>query len=71
MLHRILWKIQKPELEALLQAAKKLTLPSSRRKKRWPYTIDFMLAIWRNMDPNTPLSASVLACLAMCFFATG
>ena len=71
MLHRVPWKIQKPELEALLKAAKKLTPPSSRRKKRRPYTIDFMLAIRRNMDPDTPLRASVLACLATCFFATG
>ena len=71
MLHRIPWKIQKPELEALLKAAEKLTPPSSRRKKRQPYMINFMLAIWRNMDPNTPLGASVLACLATCFFATG
>ena len=71
MLHRVPWKIEKPELEALLKAAKKLTPPSSRRKKRRLYTIDFMLAIQCNMDPNTPLGASVLACLTMCFFATG
>ena len=71
MLHQVPWKIEKPELEALLKAAEKLTPPSSRRKKRRPYTIDFMLAIQRNMDPNTPLGASVLACLTTCFFATG
>ena len=71
MLHRIPWKIQKPELEALLKEAEKLTPPSTRRKKRQPYMINFMLAIRHNMDPNTPLGASILACLAMCFFTTG
>ena len=71
MLHRVPWKIKKPELEVLLKAAEKLTPPSSRRKKRCLYTIDFMLAIQRNMDPSTPLGASVLACLTTCFFATG
>ena len=30
-----------------------------------------MLAIRRNMDPDTPLGASVVACLAMYFFTTG
>ena len=45
LLHSVPWKISKPELEALLKAAEKLTPSSSRRKKRRPYTIDFMLAI--------------------------
>ena len=33
--------------------------------------IDFILANRHNMDPNTPLGASILACLATCFFAAG
>ena len=71
LLHSIPWKISKPELEALLKAAEKLTPLSSRRKKRCPYTIDFMLAIWNNMDLDLPLGASAFACLATCFFVTG
>jgi len=70
LLHRIPWKINKPKLEALLKAAEKLTPPSSRRKKRHPYTIDFMQAIWHHIDLATPLGASVFACLSTCFFAT-
>ncbi|KIK04370.1 hypothetical protein K443DRAFT_93217, partial [Laccaria amethystina LaAM-08-1] len=45
LLHGVPWKINKPKLETLLKAAEKLTPPSSRQKKRRPYTIDFMLAI--------------------------
>ena len=71
LLHSVPWKISKPELEALLKAAEKLTPSSSRRKKRRPYTIDFMLAIRNNMDLSTPLGASAFTCLATCFFATG
>jgi len=71
LLHSIPWKINKPELEALLKAAEKLTPPSSRRKKRCPYTIDFMQAIRHHIDLATPLGASVFACLSTCFFATG
>jgi len=62
LLHSIPWKINKPELEALLKAAEKLTPPSSRRKKRRPYTIDFMQAIRHHIDLATPLGASVFAC---------
>lgn len=71
LLHGVPWKIDKPELEALLKAAEKLTPSSSRRKKRRPYTIDFMLAIWNNLALDTPLGAAVFACLTTCFFATG
>ena len=70
LLHSVPWKINKPELEALLKAAEKLTPLSSRRKKRRPYTVDFMLAIRNNMDLGSPLGASVFACLTTCFFAT-
>jgi len=71
LLHSVPWKINKPELEALLKVAEKLTPSSSRRKKWRPYMIDFMLATWNNMDLSAPLGASVFACLATCFFATG
>jgi len=71
LLHSVPWKINKPKLEALLKAAEKLTPLSSRKKKQHPYTIDFMLAIWNNMDLSTPLGASAFACLTTCFFTTG
>lgn len=71
ILHGVPWKINNMEMDALLKAAEKLTPPSSKRKKRRPYTIDFMLAIRHKLDLNTPLGASVFACLATCFFATG
>ncbi|KIJ94560.1 hypothetical protein K443DRAFT_11998 [Laccaria amethystina LaAM-08-1] len=71
ILHGLPWKIDKMEMDALLKAIEKLTPPSSKRKKRHPYTIDFMLAIRCNLDLNTPLGASVFACLTTCFLATG
>jgi len=71
ILHGVPWRMEKMETDALLKATEKLTPPSSKCKKRCPYTINFMLAIWRNLDLNTPLGASVFACLTTCFFATG
>ena len=70
LLHSVPWKINKPKLEALLKAAEKLTPLSSRRKKRHPYTVNFMLAIQNNTDLATLLGASVFTCLTTCFFAT-
>ena len=66
LLHSIPWRIDKPELDTLLKAAEKLTPPSSKRKKRHPYMIDFMLAVWHHLDLSTLLGASVFTCLTMC-----
>ena len=71
LLHGISWKINKPELDALLKAAEKLTPTSSKRKKRRPYTINFMLAIQHWLDLSTLLGASIFACLTTCFFMAG
>ena len=71
VLHGISWKINKLELDALLKAAEKLSPPSLKRKKRCPYTIDFMLAIQHHIDLSAPLGASVFTCLTTCFFMTG
>jgi len=58
-------------MDAILKAAEKVTPASSRRKKRRPYTLDFMLAIHRHLDLQKPLDSAVFACLTTCFFATG
>ena len=71
LIHGVSWRIDKPELDTMLKAAEKLTPLSSKRKKRRPYTIDFILAIRHHLDLSTPMGASVFACLTTCFFATG
>ena len=71
ILHGVPWRIERMEMDTMLKAAEKMTPPSSRRKKRRPYTIDFILAIRQCLDLQKPLDASVFACLSTCFFATG
>ena len=71
ILHGIPWRIERIEMDTMLKAAEKMTPPSSRRKKRRPYTIDFILAIRQRLDLQKPLDASIFACLSTCFFATG
>ncbi|CAA7269341.1 unnamed protein product [Cyclocybe aegerita] len=69
ILHGVPWKMVDPELEALLKAAEKATPPTSKRKKRQPYTKDFMVAIRGQLDLSTPLHAAVYACLTTTFWS--
>ena len=56
------------ELEALLRAAEKSTLPSSRMKKRVPYTTDFILAVRHHLKLDQPQDAAVYSCLTTTFY---
>ena len=71
ILHRVPWRVEKAEMDAMLKAAEKVTPASSKRKKRRPYTIEFILAIRQHPDLSKPLDVSVFACLTTCFFGTG
>jgi len=59
------------ELEALLQAAEKATPHTTRRKKRVPYTLDFILVIWGQLDLNKPQDTTIYSCLMTMFYAAG
>jgi len=45
LIHGVKWQMEVAELEALLRAAEKTTPATSRKKKRVPYTLAFILAI--------------------------
>ena len=68
VLHSVEWRMDTAELSTLLKAADKATPPSSRRSKRTPFTIDFILTIRNNLDLSTPLHAAVFACLTTIFY---
>jgi hypothetical protein len=57
-------------MDTMLRAADKLTPTSSRKKKRLPYTPDFIIAVRQQLDLNDPLDAAVFACLTTCFYAS-
>jgi hypothetical protein len=71
ILHGVTWQLNEPEIKALLTAASKLTPPSSRRKKRRPYTLDYMTKLKGQLNLQDPLSAATFACLTTCFYAAG
>ena len=71
ILHGISWQLNDPEVELLLKGANKLTPSTSKRKKRRPYTIDYMAKLKQKMNLDVPLDAAVFACLTTCFYAAG
>jgi hypothetical protein len=70
ILHGVRWRLNDNEMNTLLQAAARLAPESSRRKKRRPYTTDFIAKLRSHLDLHNPLDAAVFACLATCFYAT-
>ena len=70
LLHSIPWVLEKNEMDAMLQAADKLTPSSSKRKKHRLYTPDFISAVRQQLDLKKPLNVAVYACLTTCFYAS-
>ena len=70
LIHGAKWQMEVAELEALLSAAKKITPATLRRKKRVPYTPDFILAIKGQLQLNKPQDATIYSCLTAAFYAT-
>ena len=71
VLHGVRWQMDTAELEALLRAAEKSTPPTSRRKKRVPYTTDFILAIRGQLKLDQPRDTAVYSCLTTTFYMAG
>jgi hypothetical protein len=70
VLHGIPWQANKAEMDTMLRAAEKLTPAISKRKKRRPFTPDYMIALRHHLDLDTPLDAAIFACLTTCFYAS-
>ena len=69
ILHGLQWRPDRLELEAVLRAAERLTPSSSKRKKRQPYTPDFIAKLRLQLALDDPFDAAVFACLTTCFYA--
>ncbi len=69
ILHGSTWAMNEDELKTMLKAAEKLTPQTSRRKKRRPFTPEFITAVKHKLDLDTPVDAAVFACLTTCFYA--
>ena len=69
VLHGLEWRPNPLELEAILKGADRLTPPSSKRKKRLPYTPEFIAKLREHMELDEPFDAAVFACLTTCFYS--
>lgn len=71
ILHGVRWDMRDEELEAMLKAANTLAPPSTRRKKRQPFTVDYISTLRCGMDlsGSNPLHTAVFACLTTTFYS--
>lgn len=69
ILHGLDWSPNTMEMEAALRGADRLAPPSSKKKKRLPYTPDFIAEIRMQLCLSDPFDAAVFACLTTCFYA--
>lgn len=56
-------------MDALLKGADRLAPPSSKRKKRQPYTPEFIAKLRHQLKLDDPFDVAVFACLTTCFYA--
>jgi hypothetical protein len=70
VLHGVTWLIDHDQLKALLKGSDRLAPPTSKRQKRAPFTIIFLLAIRSVLDLTNPLHAAFWACLTTSFYCT-
>ena len=69
VLHGLEWRIHSLETDAALKGADRLAPPSSKRKKRQPYTTDFITMLRQQLKDEDPFDTAVFACLTTCFYA--
>ncbi|OCH88221.1 hypothetical protein OBBRIDRAFT_813754 [Obba rivulosa] len=69
ILHGVRWVINNDETKVMLRAVEWEEPASSQRKKRLPYTVDFLTRIKAHLDLDTPLNAAVWACVTTGFYA--
>ena len=56
-------------MDAALKGADRLASPSSKRKKRQPYTTVFIAKLCQQLNVDDSLDAAIFACLTTCFYA--
>ena len=69
ILHGLKWELNQLKTDALLKGADCMTLSSSKKKKRQPYTPEFMSRIHEQLNLEDLLDTTVFACLTTCFYS--
>ena len=69
IIHGLEWKMNKPEVDALLWSAEKNQPTRSQQKKRKPWTTAFITTILEHLNPQNPQDAAIAACLTTTFYS--
>ena len=69
ILHRLKWELNQLELDALLKGEDQMAPNLSKKKKRQPYTPEFISRICEQLNFKDLLDATVFACLTTCFYS--
>ena len=70
ILHGLPWSINDDQTDLIIKAAYSLTPQSSRKEKRPPMTVAYIVQILAHLDPSNPLHAAIAACLTTSFYAS-
>ncbi len=68
IIHRVQWNVQDAHMKQLLAGAQKMTLQTSIRPLRQPFTVSYILRIRMQCNLSLPLHAAVFACLVTTFY---
>ncbi|KAJ3725437.1 hypothetical protein C8R42DRAFT_576356 [Lentinula raphanica] len=68
IIHGIEWRIDKDALDTMITGAERLQPERSRRKKRLPFTTEYIEKIIEDLDPSFPLDAACKGCLTTAFY---
>ncbi|KAJ3769839.1 hypothetical protein FB446DRAFT_672002 [Lentinula raphanica] len=68
IIHGVDWQINKDALDTMITGAERLQPERSRRKKRQPFTTEYIAKILEDLDPSSPLDVACRGCLTTAFY---
>ncbi|KIK52989.1 hypothetical protein GYMLUDRAFT_946159 [Collybiopsis luxurians FD-317 M1] len=68
IIHGVRWNIDKATFDTMIQGAERLQPERSRRKKRQPFTPDYITKLLEDLDTTNPLDVACGGCLTTSFF---
>lgn len=68
IIHGIEWKTDKDSFDTMIHGAERLQPERSRRKKRMPFTQDYIAKLLQDLNISDPFDAACGACLTTSFY---
>ncbi|KAJ3761381.1 hypothetical protein EV360DRAFT_80294 [Lentinula raphanica] len=68
IIHGVEWQIDRDALDTMISGAERLQPERARRKKRQPFTIEYITKIMEDLDPSSHFDAACRGCLTTAFY---